>query len=613
MSRITSLSSQQLLVNQMMRTQQRLTETEIQVTSQQKAQVYSGITSQASRLVGLEVSKTLAQSYVENNNTGQLRLDTAATSITAVEKSVQEFQKRLLSYKTNLANPAGEASTQELQKWAIDSLKDIQSYLNVEIDGQYVFSGTKATTQPVDLGLSTLNNFQSLYDGQSVTYPTTRDAHLQDFSLSNNGKNGSATTDWLTFDRNDTTGTSTVTLGNGTGSTQVFTNLDVGSTITFSNTKLNNGSYTIKSVDSANQITVESAQLVTPTTAQPETVNLVMSDGSKVTNTDHGGITFALGAAGVGDTLTASTAGSLAGFAAGQEITIAGSGGGGENDKTFTIGSINAANTVITLAPKRFEEEGTAALVTQAGGVGAITSSNGAAVSAVANGGLAIDGTLGTITATTGASLAGINVGDVITLSGTTGGLNDKSFTVSANTGTVITVETYTSTWEAASTSYYNGNDQNVEHRLNKTRSIDLDFNAIDPAIEKAIRAMGIIAQGTYGSAGGLDQNLGRLDDAMFLIEDSLSFPTSGTPPFGTESVGSFETIAFDLGFMQIRVNNANTSHESFTGFIDKSIADIENVNMLEAITKMQNEGRTLEASYQVFAKFQQLSLSNYL
>jgi len=615
MTRVTSLSTQQLLVNQMMNTQKRLTDTEIQVTSEKKTQVYSGITSQANRLVSLEISKKLAEGYVQNNQTGALRLDSAANSIEAIESSVKEFQRRLQSYKSNLSSPASESDTLELQKWAVDSMKDIQSYLNLEIDGQYIFSGTKGTTQPVNLNLTTLNNFQNTYDGQKITYPTTRAASLQNFSLNNTGSNGSSTEDWLTFDRNDTTGTSTISLGTGTGSTQVFTNLDVGSTITISNTASNNGTYTIQSVDSASQITVKSVQLITPTGAQPESVNLVKGDGTTLEHGVTDGITLAVGGVGAADTLTAVTAGSFSTLSAGDVITIAGT-TAGENDKTFTIGSIDATNTVITLDTKRVEDEGTATLVAQTGAAPEainIANSDGVNFLSGATGGLTITSATNTITAATGGSLTGINVGDVITLSGSNGGENDKSFTVATNNGTTITLQAYTSQWSVSSDSWYQGNDQNVEHRLNRNRSIDLDFNAIDPAIEKALRAMSIIAQGAYGTAGGLDQNTDRLDDAMYLIEDSLSFPTTGTPPFGTESVGSFETIAFDLGFMQVRVNSANEAHESFAGFLDKSIGDIENVNLLEAITKMQNDGRTLEASYQVFSKFQSLSLSNYI
>ncbi|MDV7339050.1 flagellin [Terasakiella sp. A23] len=616
MTRITDLSTQRLLVEQMTRTQQRLVDSQVQVTSEKKSQVYSGIVSQSSRLLSLEVSATLANRYVQNNETAELRLNSAASSIEAVESSVKEFQRRLQAYKSNLASPPAEDATEELQKWAISSLKDIQSYLNLEIDGQYLFSGTKTTTQPVNLNITSLSNFQSTYDGQKVTYPTTRDAHLQDFTLNNSGTGISATTDWLVFDRNDTTGTSTLTLGNGTGSTQSFTNLKAGSTITISNSASNNGTYTVQSVDSSSQITIKSSQLVTPTNAQPEQVTITKGDGTAIEWGVTGGITFGVGASGAADTLTAATPASVSNFAAGDVITVSGSGGGGENDKTFTVASVNTATGVITLDTKRFEDEGVASLVAQTGAAPEainITNSDGTTYLSGATGGLTINDTARTITAATGGSLAGIAVGDVITLAGSNGGENDKSFTVASNDGTVITLQAYTSNWEVKSTSWYQGNDQDVEHRLNEDRAIDLDFNAIDPAIEKAIRAMSIIAQGVYGTAGGLDQNTDRLDDANYLLEDALSFPTSGTPPFGTEQTGSFEQIAFDLGFMQVRVSSANDAHERFVGFLEKNISDIEDVDLLEAITTMQDQSRTLEASYQVFSRFQELSLNNYL
>jgi flagellar hook-associated protein 3 FlgL len=523
MARVTDLSTQRLLVNQMLNTQARLTEAEIQVTSEKKTQVYSGIVAQSARVVNLEVSQTLSERYIQNNDTAELRLDTAVTSLEAIEESVKEFHRRLQSYKSNLSDPPEQGETQEMQKWALDSLKDIQAYLNLNVDGQYIFSGTKTTTQPVDLNLSTLNNFQSTYDGQKVTYPTTRDAHLQEFSLSDDGA-ATPSTSWLYFDRDDTTGTSTVTMSAAAAAAgRSFSNLEAGSTITISGTGSNNGTFTVESV-TATAITIKDTQVVTPTTT-PETLTITKGDNTNKTVS----ATFAVGAAGANDTLTASIAGEFSDYEAGDTITIAGS---GENNRTFTISSVDAAGTVITLDTTRLEDEGSA-----------------------------------------GSEVAG---------------------TISS------------STW-------YQGNDQDVEHRLNADRSIDMEFNAIDPAIEKAIRAMGIIAQGAYGTAGGLDQNTDRIDDAMYLLEDSLSFPTSGTAPFGTEQEGSFEQLAFDIGFIQVRVSNANDAHESYIGFLESNIADIENVDLLESITTMQDQARTLEASYQVFARFQELSLNNYI
>ncbi|SCA57873.1 putative Phase-1 flagellin [Candidatus Terasakiella magnetica] len=609
MSRVTDLSTQQLLVRQMMRTQQNLTEAEIQVTTEKKTQVYSGIVAQSHRLVSLEVSKTLSERYVQNNQTAELRLDSASTSLEAIEKSVSEFHRRLQSYKSNLSNPPVQDDTQELQKWALSSLKDLQSYLNLDVDGQYLFSGTKTTTQPVDLGLSTIDAFQAEYDGQKIKYPTTRDAHLQEFTMSNNGEGISAITDALTFDRDDTAGTSTLTIAPGTGSTQSFANLEPGSTITIADTGYNDGNYTIKSIDSNTQITIESTQLVTPTNAQPENVYIVKNDGTKIDWATSGGVTMAIGTGAASDTITARTAGGFSELSAGDIITIEGSGNSGENDKTFTIGSIDAAGTVITLDTKRFEDETTGGVVDSGGAEAAtLTESGGTTYLPAATGNITFTaGPPGTLVAGTTGSLSGLAVGETFTVSGSTG--NNKTYTVASNDGTTLRVND----WDISSATWYQGNDQNVEHRLNENRSIDMDFNAIDPAIEKAIRAMGIIAQGVYGTAGGLDQNTDRLDDAMYLLEDSLSFPTSGTPPFGAEQTGSFEQIAFDVGFMQVRVNTANESHESYVGFLDKNIGNIENVNLLEAITTMQDHARTLEASYQVFSRFQELSLNKYL
>ncbi len=124
---------------------------------------------------------------------------------------------------------------------------------------------------------------------------------------------------------------------------------------------------------------------------------------------------------------------------------------------------------------------------------------------------------------------------------------------------------------------------------------------------------MMLILQGTYGSSGGLDENSTRVDQSKYLIEASLEFTVSGTPPFGTELEGSIDQVQQDIGFNQVLLDSQNTLHKDFIGFIDSSIADIENADPLESITRLLDDSRSLEASYQAFSRIRQLSLTNFL
>ena len=133
------------------------------------------------------------------------------------------------------------------------------------------------------------------------------------------------------------------------------------------------------------------------------------------------------------------------------------------------------------------------------------------------------------------------------------------------------------------------------------------------PSFEKAIRAMGIIAQGVFQTDGGLDQNEERIGQAQFLLTSATEATVTGTPPFGSELSGSLEELEQDIGFNQILINDTSKLHKDFIAFIDQRVADVENVNLLDVITRILDDQRSLEASFQVFARIRQLSLTNFI
>lgn len=227
-----------------------------------------------------------------------------------------------------------------------------------------------------------------------------------------------------------------------------------------------------------------------------------------------------------------------------------------------------------------------------------------------------------TITAATAGSFANIPVGATITISSATAAGNNGTFTVAANDGTTITLAAgdalVASAADAAAvltadTSWYNGDANPVTHRVSDRQEFENTLNAADPGFEKAIRAMGLIAQGVFGTAGGLDQNTQRLDQAKYLIDAALYTTTSGTPPFGTEQTGSVEEASTKLGFDQVLVDRTNKSHKATIGLLELRVGDIENVDMLEAITRVTDDTRALEASYQTLARIRSLSLQDFL
>lgn len=279
--------------------------------------------------------------------------------------------------------------------------------------------------------------------------------------------------------------------------------------------------------------------------------------------------------------------------------------------------------------------------------------------SAATTGALTIaTGPPGTITAANATGLGAIPVGSLVTLDdGTNAG---RTVTVTNNTGAVIT---FSGTADYAGTavnppnpvpinvigggtaivevsvpgdivgaadtttltvaSYYNGDRESLTQRTDTFASFDFDINAADPAFEKAIRAMGMIAQGAWGAAaapaaGNIAQHSDRVAESLWLLDAASSLNTTGTPPFGTADTttankNNIEQMELDLGFWEVTIADSVTRHEQLISFFDDQVAEIENVDTLEVITELLDDSRALEASYQALSRIRQLSLSSFL
>jgi flagellar hook-associated protein 3 FlgL len=128
-------------------------------------------------------------------------------------------------------------------------MKDMQDFLNTDVDGRYLFAGSRARTQPVSLTASTLAQFQAIYDGDKVVYPPTAAAQVGSRGMLTQSITGPLTM----------TGTDTITATNP----GAFAGLEPGATITLSGSSSgNDGTYTVVSSDGDRQITISGALTV---------------------------------------------------------------------------------------------------------------------------------------------------------------------------------------------------------------------------------------------------------------------------------------------------------------------------------------------------------------
>ncbi|NVK17400.1 MAG: hypothetical protein HWE30_01750 [Methylocystaceae bacterium] len=328
---------------------------------------------------------------------------------------------------------------------------------------------------------------------------------------------------------------------------------------------------------------------------------------------------------GVSDTFTFTTGGtgdnqymqvSLAGYAAadydtfevGSSINIS---GGTSNDGDWTISAVDTTTGYIRVNRKDLTDETSA---------DTFTFTRGSDEPITISDTMTYTGT--TVTAAGGAgTFSNIEVPATISINSGSGN-NTMTVTVTgvSSDGSSITVSEKTATVpggaEAGTISvsnYYNGDLMTTKHRVDENRTIDFDTNALNPAFDKAIRALSIIAQGQFGTAGGLDQNTGRADDALWLLDSALDSPTDGTPPYGAEENDSIEQIRFNTAFNRQQMTNSIDREKRTINFLETSIGEVENINMLEATTELLDIDRALQASYQVLSRTQKLGLANFL
>lgn len=704
MSRIGTYGAGQMYLSRIMATQQRLNTEQLQVATEKKSPNYTGIATDANRLLNFESGVSQATQFTKNNDYAATRLTAAQTSLSAVQTTMKQFRDQLNNFmQGDTKNPS---KIKDLQTVAMQAMTSMSSYMNVSVDGQYLFSGGRVSTAPVSLPASSLADFQAIYDGSTHTFPTTRSANLQDINLT------SADTGSVKFNA-----------ANGAiipANAGAFSKVASGSLVTVAGTASNNSAFTVTGHVATN---VNGLPLTETNNAGAN--SFISYSGGNLLNGATGNLAFAFNSAGQ-MTITPGTANALNNLTTGSKFTIKGSTDGnadgfGDYDGAYVVTS--NANGVVTVendTSMAFDETVDVSALslkqdTNADGVpdatvglGAITGdarfhiSGNTVTLTVPPGGTALNtqfaansvitiggsdshngsfkvtsstattvtfninpdalrtsqfvpqtgrndvtitypgqtnqlipttygsltfsptGTGGeTITAATANAFTDSNgvspaVGAVITLKSTKG-VNDGAYTVVSNDGTNIVVKSTTVATETsatssfASTSWYKGDNDTPKHRIDVNTTVDIGLSAADTAFEKAFRAMGLIAQGAVGTAGGLDNNQDRLSAARYLIYDAMDGSPVGPAPFGTEQRGSVSAVQEKVGITQSVISERNNKHQQFIALFQARADELENIDKTTAITSLLADQRSLEASYQTLSTVRSLSLLNYM
>ena len=600
--RISNYATSTQLMSYLNRTQNRLIDWQFQLSSKQKSADYQGISKNAQYLLSLEASRDSIVGFQKNNEIMNVRLDITATALTSMEKNINDFKKNLSTFTNTQGKTEQNIAT--IQQNAFNSLLSLQAYLNTPVGSRYAFGGGRVDNAPVDLGLTNLTDFQTTYNGASVTYPTTRDAHIENFSIA---KDSTGKANWLKFEQDGDGNTATAGVGTITATTAQFANISVGSTIEITGTANNNGTYTVNAVTGGGTKIEVVTRMLTDELNNAAAV-ITQSNGTELTLDDFTDLSFdratnriTVGAASLGTD-------ALSGLTVGSTFTVSGT---AQNNGTYTVAAVAANGNTVDIVPKKLTDEGTALTPT---------------LNFAGNQTFTVNTGDDTISAAAG-NYTGVTAGMSIVIAGTASNNGTYTVTSVASDGSSINVrETLTAEAAVASTAvvsnadgtiasrtYYSGDELSLTHRVDDNRSFEVDLNGLDPAFEKAIRAMAIIAQGDYGTAGGLDQNIARAENALYLLNSAYDGTIAGTAPYGDELTSNIKSVQVTLGYQQVLIEQTTVSHVSYKGFLDTQIGNIENSDELETITRLLDDQRALEASYQALARIRELSLINYM
>ena len=152
-------------------------------------------------------------------------------------------------------------------------------------------------------------------------------------------------------------------------------------------------------------------------------------------------------------------------------------------------------------------------------------------------------------------------------------------------------------------TGYYEGDASVPEARIDDNLVLQYGILASEPAFEKIIRALDHVKQITFSTPITTAEKQ--------VINDAIVALTEATEGNGADkTVGELAAeVALDMRL----IDSERERHAEFINFASNTIAEIENVDTAEAISKLNFQQVQLEASFAVISRIGTLSLTNFL
>lgn len=372
MTRVPTTATYNLYLSQMTKQKAAMSDMSYQATTGNKYASYDKYGLSTYRLLSLQNERAVTNKYLETNSITQVLLESQQTSVDSIRSSLTDIRSHVREFYANdltsmSKNPSEEEliSLRNVQEAAFEAMSLIAYYLNTEVDGNYIFGGGKTTVPPVDFSYKTLAEFQAVYDGDILTYPSSFSASLSQMSSSADTLGGVTIEqeiltikqpfDYIGSPSNKMTfAESSLTANAGT-----FTGLVAGDQVVVTGTDNNDQTLTVTSVSNDGSLITFAEQIKGETIADSTGVTLTKTYAASTSNQ----MTFAA------SSLTAN-AGTFTGLSVGDQVAVTGT---TSNDQTLTITSISDDGSLITfeeaISYEVLNDSSAVALTTVPGGV----------------------------------------------------------------------------------------------------------------------------------------------------------------------------------------------------------------------------------------------------
>ena len=146
----------------------------------------------------------------------------------------------------------------------------------------------------------------------------------------------------------------------------------------------------------------------------------------------------------------------------------------------------------------------------------------------------------------------------------------------------------------SADTGYYQGTSTRLAVRVDDEFDVTYGVTADEAGFEQIIRALRLTTTADVGPP----QDRNRLEEALRVVNQALD---------------NLPVIVSRIGEARRTLEQMAAKHQNFLLFTEEAISEIENVDVAEAMTRLNQDQVTLEASYMVVARLAGLSLAQFL